>query len=194
MLVQFICASVKDFVFSWFLHHLKNMCTLPCLLHSHSRSDHLVHCSAIPTPLDYPGPSASFPSHLTPHRVGTPALCPQKILYICGCFYSLKISVLLHRSRKWKIIGISRGKEEKEYSSPLIIIIVTVVIGRYGISLQLNAVHSSVNPESKSSWGGEPFKQANLHMHLNWDWLSFMDISEVSDSSGIHRSWQRLSS
>lgn len=120
-------------------------------------------------PPNYPGSPASFPAHLTPHRLGTPALRPQKILYTCGCFCSLKLAVLLNSCRKWKIIGISRAEEEKEHSSPLIISITTVVICRYGISLKLNAVHSTVNPEYKSSWGEEPFKQVNLHMHLKCD-------------------------
>lgn len=61
------------------------------------------------------------------------------------------------------------------------------MIFRYEISLKLNAVHAAVNPEFKSSWCKELFKQVNLLMHLN---LSFMDNCEVIDSSGIHQSRQ----
>lgn len=104
-----------------------------------------------PLSLNYPGSSVSFPDHLTPHWVDTPALHPQKILCTCGCFYSWKLTVLLNSYRKLKRIGISRVEEAKEHSSLLIIGIITVVIYRYGISLKLNAVRSSVNPECKSS-------------------------------------------
>lgn len=165
---------LKGFICSWFCgHFIKNAHTSPCLLFNPSHLDLLVLCSAIPathwlTWLPWVTPC---PPHIPP---SAPALRPQKVLCRCWCFYSLKLAVLRDSCRKWKIIDISRVKEEKEHSSQLVISIKTVVICGYEISLELNAVHSS--RECRSSWGEEPFTQVNLCMHLKYELLSSMEI------------------
>lgn len=111
------------------------------------------------------------PSLPTSHPTGWVAqlLVLRKSSVPMGVFIAWSLLSLLNSYRKWQIVGISRVEEEKEHSSPLIISVITVVICRYEINLKLNAVHSSVNPECKSSWGEEPFQQVNLHVHLKCD-------------------------
>lgn len=111
--VQFISASVKIFIFMWFLHHQKKYMYFD-LFPPKLQPDHLVHCSVIPTPPQLSCPPVSFPAHLTPYQVGTQAFHSHKIFYICGSFHCLQLALWLNSYRKWKIIGNSKNKKPTE--------------------------------------------------------------------------------
>lgn len=52
-----------------------------------------------PPLLNYPGSPVSFPAHLTPYQVGTPAFHPHKIFYNSESFHFLKFAL------QWIVIG-----------------------------------------------------------------------------------------